>query len=164
MFRPKLPTTLSLLVVLVAVAVAIAAAPGGAVPHARATGLFVLGDQTVAQAGPLTTVTWWSHSWWTENSLTFGPADSSFKGFAVNFSSALPTCGDTWTTGPGNSPHPPDTVDDMITVLVTDSTTKTGDTITGDIVKVVQVATDPGYDPNPGHPGTGTIVYSGCGE
>jgi hypothetical protein len=37
---------------------------------------FVLGDVTVAGAGPSDTVTWWSHSWWKENSVRDGaPGD-----------------------------------------------------------------------------------------
>ena len=152
----------SLLIVLATVMAVFAVAPGHATPG-ESTGLFVLGDATVAQASPSDTVTFWSHSWWTANSLTQGPADPSFKGLAVDFSSNEPTCGDTWTTGPGNSPHPPESVPDVITVVVTDQTTKTGATISGNIVRVVQVATDPGYGPNPGHPGTGKIVATLCG-
>jgi hypothetical protein len=54
-------------------------------------------------------------------------------------------------------------VPSVITVVVTDSTTKTANTISGDIVKIVQVATDPGYGPAPGHVGTGRIVATLCG-
>jgi hypothetical protein len=154
---------LSLLVVLAGIAVAIVAGPGSAEPT-RSTGLFVLGDVTAANATATDTVTWWSHSWWLANSLTKGPAPAAFKGFATDFSSDAPTCGDTWTTGPGNSPHPPDDVSGVITVLVSDAITKSGDTISGNIVKVVQVATDPGYGPNPGHPGTGRIVSTLCDD
>jgi hypothetical protein len=46
---------------------------------------------------------------------------------------------------------------------VSSSITKDGDTISGNVVRVVQVATDPGYGPNPGHPGTGRIVATLCG-
>ena len=153
---------LALLVVLTGIVFAVAAGRVNAEPT-RSTGLFVLGDVTAAQASATDTVTWWSHSWWLENSLTNGPAPAAFKGFATDFSSDTPTCGDTWTTGPGNSPHPPADVPDVITVLVSDAITKDGDTISGNVVRVVQVATDPGYGPDPGHPGTGKIVATLCG-
>jgi hypothetical protein len=41
--------------------------------------------------------------------------------------------------------------------------TKSGSTINGTWAKIVVVKTDPGYQPNPGHPGTGTIVATFCG-
>src|SRR2546426_5043276 len=37
--------------------------------------------------------------------------------------------------------------------------TKKGPVISGDIVHIVPVHTNAGYAPNPGHPGTGTIVF-----
>jgi len=40
--------------------------------------------------------------------------------------------------------------------------TKRGTVISGDIVHIVMVRTNPGYGPNPGHPGTGTIVATLC--
>jgi hypothetical protein len=49
-----------------------------------------------------------------------------------------------------------------MTVVVTDTATKTANTISGDIVKVVQVATDAGYGPAPGHVGTGRIIATLC--
>jgi hypothetical protein len=39
---------------------------------------------------------------------------------------------------------------------------KSGSTITGDSPLLVLVETDPGYQPNPGHPGTGTVVAVVC--
>jgi len=152
----------SLLVVVAGIGFAAVAGPGSA-KAPQSDGLFVLGDVTVAQAAPTDTVTWWSHSWWMEDSLTNGPAPAAFKGFATDFSSDDPTCGDTWTTRPGNSPHPPADVPDVITVIVSDNITKDGDTISGNVVRVVQVATDPGYGPDPGHPGTGRVVATLCG-
>jgi hypothetical protein len=47
-------------------------------------------------------------------------------------------------------------------VLVTDSATKSGSTIGGHWARIVVVKVDPGYSPNPGHPGTGTIVATFC--
>jgi hypothetical protein len=43
-------------------------------------------------------------------------------------------------------------------VVVSDSITKSGSTITGTVKQIVVVKTDPGYGPAPGHAGTGTIV------
>ena len=165
MSEQRLARPLSLLVVLTAVTVGIfAAAPGGASPPNDSTGVFVVGDVTAEAAAATDTITWWSHSWWLENTLSGGPAPSAFKGYAVDFSTGTPACGGTWTTGPGNSPHPPDAVAGTIPVIVASSITKDGSTISGDIVGLGTVSTDPGYGPNPGHPGTGTIVVSSCGE
>jgi hypothetical protein len=47
-------------------------------------------------------------------------------------------------------------------VLVTSAVTKSGRTIAGDTTHIVVVKTEPGYAPNPGHHGTGTIVATYC--
>jgi hypothetical protein len=47
-------------------------------------------------------------------------------------------------------------------VIVTSSYSKSGSTISGDTVHIVVVKTDAGYQPNPGHPGTGTVVQQAC--
>jgi hypothetical protein len=47
-------------------------------------------------------------------------------------------------------------------VLVASKTTKSGSTTSGNIVHIVVVTPDPGYAPNPGHPGTGKIVTTVC--
>jgi hypothetical protein len=39
---------------------------------------------------------------------------------------------------------------------------KSGPLITGDVVGAVLVTPDPGYAPDPGHPGTGTIERVLC--
>lgn len=130
-------------------------------------GAFVLGDNTVAAATPTTAVTWWSDTWWQLNSLTGGTTPTSFKGFAGAITS-LPTqspanvCGTRFTTGGGNSPPPTSGVPPYMGVLVASSVTKKGTTINGTWGKVVVVRTDPGYAPNAGHPGTGTIVATFC--
>jgi PKD repeat protein len=128
-------------------------------------GAFTLGDLTVAGAGS-NTVTWWSHSWASLNSLAGGQAPSSFKGFASDV--ALPQmsppelCGTTFTARPGNSGHPPETVPEYMGVLVTGSVTQSGSTLNGTWGGIVVVHTNPGYGPNPGHPGTGTVVARFC--
>jgi hypothetical protein len=120
-------------------------------------GMFVIGDQNVTVGSQ---VTFWGAQWWTDNPLGTGLAPASFKGFAENASA---TCGQEWTTDPGNSSHPPSTVDDTIPVIVSDQITKIGPVIFGDTTEVVLVKVDPGYAGDPGHPGTGTVVEIVCG-
>ena len=130
-------------------------------------GAFVLGDTTVAFAGPFTAVSWWGDGWAKENSLAGGQAPSAFKGFAEAVLS-LPTssppgsCGGTWTTSGGNSPPPVSDVPSYMGVLVASSVTKPGSTISGDFVQIVVVKTDAGFAPSPGHAGSGTIVATFC--
>lgn len=130
-------------------------------------GAFVLGNNTVSSAGATTPVTWWSDSWWQLNSLSDGSAPPSFKGFADAVTS-LPTqspanaCGTSFTTGSGNSPPPTSAVPSYMGVLVAGSVTKRGATISGTWAKIVVVRVAPGYAPNPGHPGTGTVVATFC--
>jgi hypothetical protein len=106
------------------------------------------------------TVYWWGAQWWKKDHLSSGLAPAAFKGYEIG--NASPWCGQTWTTRPGNSPHPPSTVPGMMAVIVTAHVTKRGPVISGDIVHIVLVRTNPGYGPNPGHPGTGTIVATLC--
>ncbi len=130
-------------------------------------GAFTLGDVTVAGAGADTTVTWWSHSWSSLNDLSGGQAPASFKGFAANVTT-LPTmvppevCGTTFTTRTGNSGRPPSEVPSYMGVVVASSVTQSGNTVNGNWGSIVVVHVDPGYQPNPGHPGTGTIVATLC--
>ena len=130
-------------------------------------GAFNLGDLTVAGAGADTTVTWWSHSWSSLNSLSGGQAPASFKGFAADVTSLPdqsppPVCGTSFTTRTGNSGQPPSVVPSYMGVLVASSVSQSGSTISGTWGSIVVVHTDPGYQPNPGHPGTGTIVATFC--
>jgi hypothetical protein len=127
-----------------------------------ARGAFVLGDQTVAAATSSTSLTWWSHSWTERNSLSGGAVNHSFKGFASALPSSPPPCGAAWKTSPGNSSDPPGSVPSYMGVLVSSSVTKSGSTFAGNIAKIVVVLTQPGYGPNPGSPGTGTVVATYC--
>ncbi len=126
-------------------------------------GAFVLGNLSAAGGG---TLTWWGSKWATVNSLTGGPAPSAFKGFAGTVS--LPTstppaaCGGPWSTSGGNSPPPTDTVPSYMGVLVSSGVSKSGNTISGNTVSIVVVKVNPGYNSNPGSPGTGTIVATYC--
>jgi Bacterial Ig-like domain (group 1) len=127
----------------------VAFAPGG--------GAFVIGDlENVSGA----TAYWWGAQWWKKDRLSTGQAPASFKGFEIG--NASPWCGQTWTTRPGNSPHPPKTVPAMMAVIVSSHITKRGPVISGDIVHIVLVRTNADYGPNPGHPGTGTIIAQIC--
>jgi hypothetical protein len=128
-------------------------------------GTFVLGDVSAAAATPATTVTWWSSSWPALNLVSGGAAPSAFKGYASATSSKPPACGGTWTTGGGSSPPPPQPSDvpAYMATAVASSVTKSGTTISGSIVKLVIVQTDPGYGPASGHDGTGKIVATICG-
>jgi hypothetical protein len=130
------------------------------------TGAFTLGDLTVAGAGS-STVTWWGSNWWQLNSLSGGAAPAAFKGFADTVT--LPTtspaniCSGNWTTSGGNSPPPVSTVPSYMGVIVPTTISKNGSTINGNYIKIVVVKTNPGYAPDPSHPGTGTIVATFCG-
>ena len=124
---------------------------------AQGGGAFVIGDLENANGGP---VYWWGAQWWKKDLLSTGLAPASFKGFEK--SNLSPWCGQTWTTGPGNSPKPPASVSGTMAVIVSSHITKKGPVITGDIVHIVLVTTKPGYGPNPGHTGTGTIVSQLC--
>jgi PKD repeat protein len=130
-------------------------------------GVFTLGDSTVATATPSTTVYWWSDSWSSLNSLSGGIAPFAFKGFD-SIATSLPTqspanvCGTTFTTLPGNSPPPTSGVPSYMGVLVSGAVTNSGNNISGNWGRIVVVKTDPGYAPNPGHPGTGKIVATFC--
>ena len=49
-------------------------------------------------------------------------------------------------------------------VVVPNKVTQSGSTISGNITRVVIVKTNPGYQPDPSHPGTGTVVATLCGS
>jgi len=120
------------------------------------SGSFVIGDLNAAVGSP---VTFWGAQWAKVNSLSGGPAPNSFKGFA---DTAPQTCGGSWTSRPGNSSNPPDSVPPFMAVIASSSITKSGATISGDVPKIVIVKTNPGYGPSPGHTGTGTVVAVLC--
>ncbi len=131
-------------------------------------GAFALGDRSVSAATPTTSLTWWSDTWYTKNSLSGGVAPNAFKGFAASVTS-LPTtspansCGTTFLTRKGNSPPPTSGVPGYMGVIVASRVVrdKAGN-VNGVWGKVVVVKTDPGYSPSPGHPGTGKIVATFC--
>jgi hypothetical protein len=130
-----------------------------------ATGAFVIGD--LADPPPIVgdSVTWWSSQWAQLNPMSGGPAPASMKGFAGFEDNPLGTprtCGSSWTTDTGNATPPPPSVPAFMGVLVSSVITQNGSVITGNIKQVVVVRNNPGYAPDPGHTGTGTIVAIFC--
>ena len=125
-------------------------------------GTFVVGDLTVGDVNQSAgkAVTFWGAQWWKLNSLSGGTAPAAFKGFEDT--PPAPTCGVNWTTDPGNSTPPPATIPAYMAIIVSSSITQSGSTISGDTVHLLLVKTDPGYQGNPGHAGTGTIVAVIC--
>jgi hypothetical protein len=113
-------------------------------------------------------VTFWGAQWWKDNALADAQAPNdvtapaSFKGFADNLNATTPFDAP-FTTGTGNSSNPPPTIPAQMCVLVAEMVVQSGSTITGDVVGAVLVNTDPGYEGDPGHPGTGTIVADPTG-
>lgn len=125
-------------------------APGG--------GSFVIGDKNAVIGN---SVTFWGAQWAKLNSLSGGKAPSSFKGFAE--APLTPACGTGWSTDPGNSTPPPQgPLPAFMGVIVTSSASKNGSTISGNTLHIVIVQTNPGYAPDPGHAGTGTVVTVVC--
>src|SRR5437762_10512964 len=121
-------------------------------------GAFLIGD---GNSAPGTAVTFWGAQWSTLNTLSGGPAPSSFKGFALN--PATPNCGIDWSSDPGNSASPPaGPLPAFIAVVVTSSSSQSGEQISGDTVHIVVVQTNNGYAPSVGHAGAGTVVAQVC--
>jgi PKD repeat protein len=128
-------------------------------PSGAGGGGFVIGDLNAAVGKQ---VTFWGAQWAKSNALSGGAAPSSFKGFANQTSGGPASCGGRWTTDPGNSAGPPSSIPAYMAVLVSNSITKSGSTIAGNAPRVVIVKVSPGYGPNPGHVGTGTVVAVLC--
>lgn len=127
-------------------------------PSAPGGGSFVIGNLNSAIG---TSVEFWGAQWAKLNRLSGGPAPASFKGFAE--SPKTPACGTDWSADPGNSTPPPAApLPALMAVIVTSSATKSGNMISGNTLHIVIVMTNPGYAPNPGHAGTGTVVLNVC--
>jgi len=118
-------------------------------------GAFAIGDLNAVVGNR---VTFWGAQWDKLNSLSRGSAPASFKGFTNSFSPNPPSRGGNWTTRGGNSSGPPNRVPPFMAVIVSSSIAQSGSTISGDIVRMVVVQTAPGYDADPGHAGTGTVL------
>jgi hypothetical protein len=106
-------------------------------------------------------VEFWGAQWAKLNSLTGGPAPNSFKGFAET---APQACGGVWSSDPGNSSGPPPSgaIPSYMGVIASSSVVQTDSVIGGDVPIIIVVKTNPGYAPNPGHAGTGTVVAVYC--
>ncbi|MHB8456395.1 MAG: hypothetical protein ACYDBS_01700 [Acidimicrobiales bacterium] len=127
---------------------------GGQTP----TSAFVIGNLN-STAGA--SVEFWGAQWSQANPMSGGKAPASFKGYADTVTPGS-SCTGAWTTSTGNSSVPPSTVPGQIEVIVASHVTQSGSTISGNVVHVVLVDTNPGYDGNPGHAGTGTVVSVIC--
>jgi hypothetical protein len=115
------------------------------------------------------TVTFWGAQWWKLNTLSGGEAPASFKGWVNSF--PTPMCGFAWTTGTGNSSEPPPApLPDEIYVAVASKVTQEGSVVASSKAKVALVKTNAayekksGYEPDPGHEGTGTVERIVCEE
>jgi hypothetical protein len=106
-------------------------------------------------------VNFWGAQWSSNNSLSGGAAPNAFKGFA---STAPQACGGAWTSAPGNSSSPPATLPSYMGVIVSSTVAQSGNNISGNVPKIVVVVPNPGYGPNPGHAGTGTVIATYCGH
>lgn len=125
-------------------------APGG--------GAFVVGDGSASIGA---TVTFWGAQWWKQNALSGGAAPAAFKGFALTPSA--PACGMPWSTGPGNSPPPPQgPLPAYMAVIVTGAASQSGPSIGGWVDHVAIVTPNGGYAADPGHAGGGTVVATVC--
>jgi hypothetical protein len=103
-------------------------------------------------------VNFWGSQWSRNNPLSRGSGPSSFKGYSGATGSSL-HAGSTWSARTGNSSSPPSgPLPEYMAVIVSSSIKQSGSTISGDVAKIVIVKTDSGYDANPGHAGTGTVV------
>jgi alpha-tubulin suppressor-like RCC1 family protein len=123
-----------------------------------AGGSFVIGNLTAHALGSVDY--FWGSQWAKKNSLTSG-APSSFKGFENSI--ATPVCGGTWTTNPGNSSNPPSAIPNYMAVVVSSKVTQSGSSISGDVKEIDVVYTKgSGYDSNPGHDASGTVVRTIC--
>mgnify|MGYP006870829561 CR=1 FL=1 len=71
-------------------------------------------------------------------------------------------CGQEWQARPGNSGHPPDTIPNPVTIIVTDTVDKSGPNISGRIKQLLLVDHDGRYGPNPGHRGNGIVKQVLC--
>lgn len=126
--------------------------------HVPAGGEFVIGDLSNLAGGA--TVYFWGSQWSQNNPMTGGSGPNAFKGFENG--NALPTCGSTWTSQPGNSSNSPATVPQFMAVIVSSSVVKNGSVIAGNVKKIIVVQTNAGYGPSPGHAGTGRVVAIIC--
>jgi len=121
-------------------------------------GNFVISSQEIATG---TSVTFWGAQWAKLNPVS-GTPPTSFKGFEDQ--PKAPLCGQGWQADPGNSTPPPNgPLPAYMLVLASSNISSTpSNAIKGNTVHEVVVKTNPGYGPQPGTPGTGTVVATVC--
>jgi hypothetical protein len=123
-----------------------------------ADGAFVIADKN---GGNGAQVTFWGPQWWKLNSFSGGGAPASFKGFAA--SAATPRCGVRWSGASGDSVTPPNgPLPADMAVIVSSHPIKSGSVVSGDVAHIVVVKTNPGYQPNDGSSGSGTVEAQVC--
>jgi hypothetical protein len=122
-----------------------------------AGGSFAIGDGNGSVGA---TAQFWGARWWKANATSAGSAPADFLGYAPGVPPAA--CGAAWTSSPGASSGPPATVPEYLAVVVTDRVTRTGSVLSGTVIHVVVVKTEPGYAPDAGHLGTGVVVATVC--
>jgi RHS repeat-associated protein/uncharacterized repeat protein (TIGR01451 family) len=116
-----------------------------------------------------TDVNFWGAQWAKQVTSGNFSANNSFKGFASPVSSiqqCQPNADTTtltqgcWNGSPGNSGTPPSSLPSFIEVIVSTAITKQGSAIFGNTAcgAVLKVDANPGYGPDPGHPGFGVIT------
>ena len=128
-------------------------------PPEEVVALFVIGDVEPHAIGD--NVNFWGAQWWKNNFMSGVVSNgvAAFKGYA---SVSGNDCGKTWTSLPGNSPHPPAVIPDDVAIIVTTTVLKVGPNISGDIKQIVMVKSDGGYGPAPGKAGNGPVTSIVC--
>jgi hypothetical protein len=138
------------------------AASCGAILTYQESQFVIWGGNPVIPAGQPANVTigqdyvFWGAQWWKQVLGGNWAANASFKGYANQVDRA----NGSWTTRPGNSSGPPDSVGRYISVIIATQATKKGSEISGNIAETgILRVDDPGsYQPNPGHPGSGVLI------
>jgi uncharacterized repeat protein (TIGR01451 family) len=98
----------------------------------------------------------WGAQWWKQVVGGDYTSNASFKGYADD----VDRIGGTWTSKPGNSSRPPDSVGTYISVIVATRATKQGSEESGNIaeIAILKVDNPSAYGPNPGHSGSGVVI------
>jgi hypothetical protein len=124
-----------------------------------AVALFVIGDVEPHAVNDV--VNFWGAQWWKNNVMSgfVSNGEPSFKGYATESDNV---CGGKWISRPGNSSDPPDTIPDIVRIIVTDTVVKNGADISGNIKALVDVRQDGGYGPSPGKDGNGPVIRVFC--
>ncbi len=95
----------------------------------------------------------WGNDWWKQVTAGEFGGNASFLGFAV------PLNATSWQSPPANSSRPPESLPDIIGVIVTTEIEGVGRHTVGNVAsQAVLLVEDPaGYKPNPGHPAWGQM-------